>query len=38
MGKGDHRSKKGKIYRGTFGKTRLKRKKNKKKGNKIPPK
>ncbi len=29
MGKGDQRSKKGKIWRGTFGKTRKKRKKNK---------
>ena len=26
MGKGDIRSKRGKIYRGTFGKTRLKKK------------
>ncbi|HOJ14434.1 MAG TPA: 30S ribosomal protein THX [Deltaproteobacteria bacterium] len=27
MGKGDQRSKRGKIFRGTFGKTRPKRKK-----------
>ncbi|HMA85168.1 MAG: 30S ribosomal protein THX [Desulfobacterales bacterium] len=29
MGKGDIRSKRGKIYRGTFGKTRPKKKKKK---------
>jgi 30S ribosomal protein S31 len=29
MGKGDRRSRRGKIYRGTYGKTRLKRKRHK---------
>jgi 30S ribosomal protein S31 len=29
MGKGDQRSKRGKIHRGTFGKSRPKKKKNK---------
>lgn len=38
MGRGDHRSKRGKIWRGTFGKTRLKRKKNKKTGSSIASK
>lgn len=32
MGRGDHRSKKGKIWRATFGKKRLKNKKKKNKG------
>jgi 30S ribosomal protein S31 len=31
MGKGDQRTKRGKIYRGTNGKTRPKKNKNKKK-------
>ena len=35
MGKGDRRSRRGKIYRGTYGRTRLKKKRNKTK--KAPP-
>jgi 30S ribosomal protein S31 len=31
MGKGDRKTKRGKIYRGSFGKTRLKKKKKIKK-------
>jgi 30S ribosomal protein S31 len=31
MGKGDRRTRKGKIYRGSYGKTRLQRVKKKKK-------
>ncbi|HET7296950.1 MAG TPA: 30S ribosomal protein THX [Gemmatimonadales bacterium] len=30
MGKGDRRTKRGKIYRGTYGNTRLKKKRHKK--------
>ena len=30
MGKGDRRTKRGKIYRGTYGNTRLKKKRKKK--------
>jgi len=36
MGKGDRRTKKGKIWRGTHGKTRLKKKK-KQSGASAPP-
>ena len=32
MGKGDLRSKRGKIYRGTYGNTRLRKKKRRKAG------
>jgi 30S ribosomal protein S31 len=35
MGKGDRRSRRGKIYRGTYGKTRPKKKRHKTK--KAPP-
>lgn len=42
MGKGDIRTKRGKIFRGTYGNTRLKRRRHKKaadpaKAAKVPP-